>query len=1144
MTVTTLLAELLRRGVHLRVAQDQVSIRAPQGALTATHRSLLTQHKASICALLRERLGESVALSPLSHGQKALWFLYQLAPQSAAYNIMHAVRLCPTVDLQALHRALQGLMARHPCLRTTYITIDGEPAQRVHESLLMHLEVIEATAWSWQDLHAHMDREADRPFDLERGPVLRVTLYTRADQEPLLLLSVHHIVFDFISLTLFLNELCGLYAVETGQTEVSLPPLIRQYADYVRWQADLLASPKGEQLWAYWQKQLAGELPALHLPTDRPRLAVQTYEGVSHTLALSESLSQKLKELARAEGVTLYTLLLAAFQVLLHRYTAQEDILVGSPLAGRSRAEFAGIIGYFVNPVVLRADLSGNPPFKTFLRQVRHTVLAALEHGDYPFALVVERLQPARTPDRSPLFQVAFVLDKPPTLPGGSETPRLANEEGVAHGLVLGTITGGQRGADFDLDLRILEDERAFSTTWRYNTDLFDSATIARMAEHFLVLLEGIVTHPDRQLSELPLLTETERYQLLTEWNATQADYPQEMCMHQLFEAQAEQTPEATAVVFEAASLTYRELDQRANQLAHHLQTLGVGPDVLVGICMERSLEMVIGLLGILKAGGAYVPLDPEYPKERLAFMITDAAVSVLVTQDRLVAHLPTHAAQVVCLQSTWEELAHYPVVSAGRAVTSTHLAYVLYTSGSTGQPKGVQIPHRALVNFLQTMRQQPGCTAHDTLLAVTTLSFDIAALEIFLPLIVGGRLVVASREVATDGVQLSTYLAHTGATVMQATPATWQLLLAAGWQGSKALTVLCGGEALPPALAAQLLERSATVWNLYGPTEATIWATAFQVDARQGTIPIGRPIANTQIYLLDAHLHPVPLGVLGELHIGGVCLARGYLHRPELTTSKFIPHPFSDEPGARLYKTGDLARYLPDGTLEYLGRMDQQIKLHGFRIELGEIESILQQHAAVRESVVVMREDCPGEKRLVAYVVPHQTLAPSVSAWRDFLKEKLPAYMLPTAFIMLDALPLLPNGKVNRQGLPAPDRSRPELEHSAVLPRNAIEEVIAGLSASVLGLDQVGIYDDFFELGGHSLLATQLTSRIQDAFHIDIPLRRFFEAPTVAGLAALLLHSPEQRVRVERRAQLLLKVAQLSDDQVQSMLNENSRTL
>jgi amino acid adenylation domain-containing protein len=675
-----------------------------------------------------------------------------------------------------------------------------------------------------------------------------------------------------------------------------------------------------------------------------------------------------------------------------------------------------------------------------------------------------------------------------------------------------------------ELTLVIQEDGR--ECLWVYDVEVFEQESITQMQHQFTAFLQGIASDPQQPISDLPLLNEAERSRLLVEWNATRAAYPDHSCLHHLFEAQVERTPGAVAVVFEDEQLTYQELNGRANQLAHLLQLHGVRPEVLVGLCVERSVAMILGLLGILKAGGAYVPLDPTYPTERIAFMLEDARVQVLVTQQHLLSRLPAQEINVVCLDTAEATLARQNEASPHCEVSSGNLAYVIYTSGSTGRPKGVQITHRAVVNFLLSMREQPGLAAHDTLLAITTLSFDIAALELFLPLLVGAKLIVASRDTAADGAALAGTLSRARVTVMQATPITWRLLLAAGWQGKPDMKILCGGEALPLDLAQQLLPRAASLWNLYGPTETTIWSTCCQIEPANEVISIGRPIANTQVYLLDPQLQPVPIGVPGELYIGGDGLARGYLNRPELTAERFIQHPFNDEAGARLYRTGDLARYRPDGTIEHLGRLDYQVKLRGFRIELGEIETVLARHPAVHQAVVVAREDVPGDKHLAAYVVARQGQTASVGDLQGLVMRQLPAYMVPSAFVLLDAFPLTPNGKVDRRALPVPQRARPVIRKAPVAPRTQLEKLVTGIWSQILGVEYIGIHDDFIALGGDSLMAMQVIARLRKVLQVQVPLARFFEAGTVAELARVI-----EQVKAggaQRRTQVPLPVPDL----------------
>ena len=844
--------------------------------------------------------------APLSFEQEQLWFLAQLIPDSAVYNESLAIGFKGSLDVTAFEQGLNEFINRHQIWRTSFPTLDGQPVQVIHPASNLKLLLVDLRNLPEAERESKALRLAAedimRPFDLAHGPLLRAMLVRLGDEDYRLFMALHHIIFDAVSIyQVFLPELHALYGSFSSGKPSSLPPLPIQYADYAVWQREVLQGELLAEHLAYWKQHLQGAPVGLDLPTDRPRLPVLTLQGATYNLTLPRALVAALKELSRQEGVTLYMTLVAAFQTLLHRYSGQDDLVIGTVSAGRTQAETEALIGLFENPLVLRTDLSGNPTFRELLGRVREVILEAQKHQALSFESLVKELQPERQLGQNPLFQVMLTLVPTllPSLPSGWNLVQMEVETGTSM---------------FDLTLELEDRPEGLLGRFEYRTELFDEATIACMAGHWQTLLEGVVADPAQRIAVLPLLTEKERHQLLVDWNATHAEYPKDQCIHQLFEAQVERTPEAVAVVFEDQQLTYHELNVRANQLAHHLQDLGVGPDVLVGLCVERSLDMVVGLLGILKAGGAYVPLDPAFPSERLAFMLEDAQTPVLVTQQRLTIQLPKYEAKVVCLDTDQAVLAQQSGTNVLPTATSAHQAYVIYTSGSTGRPKGVQIIHRAVVNFLWSMVEQPGLSAEDTLLAITTLSFDIAALELFLPLMVGARVIVASRDVVVDGTALMETLARTRATVMQATPVTWRSLLAAGWQGNRHLKILCGGEALPQELAQQLLPKAASLWNLYGPTETTIWSSICQIEPDEEAISIGRPIANTQIYLLDQHLQPVPVGVPGELYIGGDGLARGYLNRPELTTERFIPHPFSDESDARLYKTGDLARYLPDG--------------------------------------------------------------------------------------------------------------------------------------------------------------------------------------------------------------------------------------
>ncbi len=1046
---------------------------------------------------------------PLSHNQKALWFLSRLAPTSAAYNLLYAAVLRSRLNLPALRGSLQTLLQRHPILTATYTVLEGEPVQSFHPDQRVDLEEIDASSWSREELQEQLYAEGNRPIDLEHGPLLRLKLFRRSEQEHILSLTIHHIAVDFWALDLLVEELLTLYLADS--TGMALPSLPERppFSEFVRWQNEMLAGPEGERLWAYWQRRLSGDLPLLNLPTDRPRPPVQTYRGASHRFTLDESLARRLRALARAANVTLYTVLLAAFQLLLARYSNQEDVLVGTPALGRNRAELEQVIGYLANPVVLRTSFSGNPTFRELLGRVQETVVGALEHQDFPFPLIVERLQPRRDPAYSPIFQTLFIWDKLRARDqqehflagGGSSQPG-------SQGLMLEPVVFGQQGAPFDLTLTIFEAPDTLSADFRYNIDLFDAATLSRMESHFQTLLTGIVSDPDQPVQALPLLTEAERHQIMVEWNATQSDYPEHACIHQLFEAQAQRTPEAPAIIFEEEQLSYRELNRRANHLARTLQASGVGPDVLVGVCMERSIEMVVALLAILKAGGAYVPLEPAYPAERLAYMVQDAHISILLTQTAVKARLSLSGVQTICLDKHWN-----PSDEEGEPLSLArpdNLIYVIYTSGSTGTPKGVPNTHRGVCNRLFWMQQTYRLTAEDRVLQKTPFSFDVSAWEFFWPLMTGACLVVARPGGHQDPAYLASLIARQQITTLHFVPSMLQAFLMEPnlEQCTSLKNVFCSGEALSFDLQQRFFSRfSCRLHNLYGPTEAAIDVTYWecQRESQQPVVPIGRPIANTQIYILNSSMQPVPVGVAGELYIGGVGVARGYLNRPELTAEKFIPDPFSAEPGRKLFKTGDLARYRRDGAIEFLGRIDHQVKIRGFRIELGEIEAVLLQHPAIEQAVVVAREDTPGNKRLIAYLVSaQQETTPSTESLRGYLKDRLPDYMIPSLFLFLEALPLSANGKVDRKALPEPSHARPELEKVYVAPRSETEEQLARIWAEVLGLDRVGINDNFFDLGGASIQCIEVVSKSSQA-GLPVTLDALFEHQTIAELAFAL---------------------------------------
>ncbi|MEA5465540.1 non-ribosomal peptide synthetase/type I polyketide synthase [Leptothoe sp. PORK10 BA2] len=1061
---------------------------------------------------------------PLSYGQQSLWFLYQGDRSSNAYNVSIPTRIKSPVDVVCLKQAFQGLIDRHPSLRTTFTTqADGSPVQVVHPNLGLCFNQIDATGWSEEQLNQHVADTHRTPFALEQGPIFRVTLYTYAQQDHILLLTLHHIVYDVGSHEPLLKDAEQLYLAAKAGTTAPLVPLAKQYSDYVAWQTQTLAGPEGEKLWNYWQENLSGNLPTLDLLTDRPRPLRRSHNGNAHNFELTAAQTEGIKQLAQAEGTTPYAVLMTVFQTLLHRYTGQSDILVGSPMGGRSQAEFEQVVGYFLNPVAIRGKLTDTCSFKEFLGQISTTVMGATEHQDYPYTLLVERLQPNRDPSRTPIFQVFFNYLEHSAIEtlGASLLVNDAPTQAQWANLELESVSLKQQLGQFDLTLEMIETQGDLVGVLKYSTDLFNADTIERMAGHIQALLDSIITNPDQSVQELPMLTPAERQRLLKDWNNTATDYPADQCIHQLVEIQAAQNPEAVALIFDGEELTYGDLNKRSNQLAHHLQSMGVEPDGLVGFCVERSLDMVVGLLGILKAGGCYVPIDPAYPNDRIAYMVEASNLSILLTQQQFEEKLAAPTVQMVSIDTDWETIARQRDDNPTSGVGPDNLAYIIYTSGSTGKPKGVQICHRSAVNFLVSMGQQPGLTPQDTLLAVTTISFDIAVLELYLPLITGARVVLASRQIATNAAQLSSLLAETQTTIMQATPATWQMLLAAGWQDGDGLKMLCGGEPMPRDMAGQLIAMGGEIWNMYGPTETTVWSAACQVKTIDQPIPVAGPIANTQLYILPpgttgektaaegCAIDPLPIGIPGEVHIGGDGLARGYLNRPDLTSERFIHDPFSDQPGARLYKTGDLARYRSDGTLEFLGRIDNQVKVRGFRIELGEIETALEQLPQVHKGLAIVREDNPGDKRIAAYLILNDGVTLKPAELRQGLRKTLPDYMMPSIFVGIDAFPLTPNGKIDRRALPKPDQTNVGGDEAYVAPQNNLQRQIVSIWKEILNVDQVGIHDNFFDLGGHSILVgrlhSQLMSDLEDITDSDISVVDLFTYPTINSLIQYL---------------------------------------
>lgn len=1066
--------------------------------------------------------------SGLSRGQEAMWLIYQIAPENIAYNIFITAKIYSYLEIAVVNSVWQKIIEKHQILRTTYTNHEGKPVQQVNQQEDFIVEVTDAREWSEEQLREKIYAIADTPFNLEKDSVLRVNLFTRSDEEHILLLTMHHIASDMWSYDLLLREFQSLYPEEVEQVSQQQTETApdswnenKTYANFVQWQSEMLSGSRGEKLWQYWQQQLAGELPILHLLPDKPRPPVKTYQGASYIAKLDEQLTEKLGHLALTSNTSLYQILLTAFYVQLYRYTNQTDILIGSPMRGRTAKEFKEIVGYFSNLTVLRISVQENATFTELLAQVGKIVRQAQKHQDYPFSLLADKLQPQRDTSRSPLCQVSFAWQAQTWCEAKNNS--LHWQKSV---LPMEPYLLGQRGGHLDLSLMVREAKGEIEPCWQYNTDLFEAVTIERMAKHFVRLLNSIVLNPQQPISQLSMLTEVEQQQLLFEWNNSQTDYPLDKCIHQLFEEQVERTPDNVAVVFEDQQLNYRELNARANQLAHYLQNLGVGPDVLVGICVERSLEMMVGLLGILKAGGGYVPLEPAYPQERLDFMLGESQAQVLLTQSSLAArftHLP-----VVYLDSDWQKIAEFEEENPENTTTAKNLIYTIFTSGSTGKAKGVAIEHRQLLNYLNGIQEKCLSKPGGQFALVSTFAADLGNTVIFPSLINGGCLHLLSEARTTDSNAFLEYCQQHPFDYLKIVPSHLAALLSAAqletrlpWQ-----KLILGGETTTWNLVEKVIIHApqCKIFNHYGPTEATVGVLTFAVDSQSisqhqrdsstQNVPLGRPLGNTQIYLLDQNLQPVPIGVQGELYIGGASLARGYLNHPELTSEKFIPHPFHQTTESRLYKTGDLARYLPDGNIEYLGRIDNQVKIRGFRIELGEIEAVLSQHNYVETTCVTAREDSPGIKRLVAYIVPPKNVTPSTSELRQFLKARLPDYMIPSAFVTLDALPLTPNGKLDHRALPEPNL-RGEIELNFVAPRNLEEEILAKIWSQVLRVELVGIYDNFFELGGDSILTIQIITRARKA-GLELTPKQLFTHQNIAELATVVTRVTQSQTEPE----------------------------
>ena len=1050
--------------------------------------------------------GEQVRSAPLSTTQQRLWLLDRLDPENPAYNIPMALRLSGPVDRGALDRAMEEMVARHETLRTKIEMRDDEPRQIISAATPQELPLVDLTemdpARREAEVAARAEAEARRPFRLSEGPLFRTLLLRLATTEHVLVIVMHHVITDDWSTGVLFRELATLYQAFAAGRPSPLPGLPIQYADYAAWQRQYLQGETLDRLLDYWRRRLEG-LSTLELPTDRPRPPQVTHAGAVFRSVLPAALADRLKEVGRREGATLYMTLLAAFQVLLHRYSGQDDFAVGSPIAGRVRKDTEGLVGFLANTLVMRADLTGNPTFRETLHRVRQTALEAYQHQEMPFEGLVEALNPPRDPSRHPLFQVLFTLQNAPW-----PKVRLAD-------LTISHVPLDNQTAKVDLWMSMRETETGLQTEVEYNVALFEAATIERMMGHLETLLESIAADADRPIGLLPILTDHERRQILLEWNGTRTDSPKDRCIHEVVEEQAERTPEAVALVFGDQRLTYGELNSRANQLAHYLRRLGVGPDDLVAVYMDRSLELVVALLGILKAGGAYLPMDLAYPPDRLAFMLQDSNAKILITQEGVCDQLSPNAAEMICLDRDWQHIGGENVINPSGATTPDNLAYVIYTSGSTGRPKGVLITHANVARLFRETEAWFHFGPSDIWTLFHSYAFDFSVWELWGGLLYGGRVVIVPYWTSRSPELFYELLGREQVTVLNQTPSAFSQLIAAEQQAGKndqlALRlVIFGGEALNLQAIKPWFDvhgdRHPQLVNMYGITETTVHVTYYPLSCadleRPACSPIGRPIPDLRVYVRDLYGNLSPIGMSGELCVGGRGVARGYLNRPDLSDERFVPDPYVDQPEARLYKAGDLARWLPDGNLEYLGRLDHQVKIRGFRIELGEIESCLRRHPAIQDVVVVAREDSPGDKRLVAYLVAKDEELPAVAELRSYLTQDLPEYMVPSAFTTLKALPLTPNGKVDRRALPVPDSGRPAMGQEFVAPRDETEIRLAEIWQEILHVDRVGIHDNFFALGGHSLLAAQVASRIARQLHAELPLREMFEAATIAELA------------------------------------------
>ncbi|HLJ49454.1 MAG TPA: amino acid adenylation domain-containing protein [Bryobacteraceae bacterium] len=1037
-----------------------------------------------------EQNTDEILALPASSAQQRFWVLDQLKPGDPSLNVAVRFGLTGPLNTELFGRALNEIVQRHEILRASFGMIDGQVMQLVAPSMTIPVPIYDLRHDpSLADRHAA--EEAKQPFSLAQAPLLRASLVRLADDEHVLLITIHHIISDGWSIGVITDELGEIYEALVKGSESPLPELPIQYADFTLWQHENQKDGIWSEAEAYWKQQLA-DLPQFEVMPDWPRSSVPVCPGNILSRLLPMPLTDSLRSLSQKHEATLFMTMLGALTALLHRYTGESDIVVGSQVVGRNSVDVEPLIGPFINTLVLRTDTSGDPVFTELVERVRKTVSEALAHEDLPLERVAEILRVSRSTDRNLMFQVNFIYQRDFVHPWEHA------------GLRMRPIPSKSPGAMYDLNIFLVERAEGWRVSCEYNTSLYQAETVVQLLEHYERLLALVAGDPLRRISEYGLLNESEERRIVDGWNTTQAEYSRELCVHELVEARAARTPRATAVTFRGRNVSYDELNCRANQFARHLRGQGFQTGDLAGIHLDRSIEMLVAALAVLKAGGAYVPLDPSFPAERLAFMAEDAGLRVLICDGggwQPPRRLPTCTTVSVRTKGIERESA----ANLELAVSPDQLAYVIYTSGSTGKPKGVEIHHRAVVNLLEAVVESPGISASDSLLAITTLSFDIAGLELFAPLLAGGRVILASREEASDGLKLRNLVRESGATILQATPATWRMLIDSGWHNTPRLKMLCGGEPLSRELADALLERGGELWNMYGPTETTIWSSWCKVASDGAPISIGRPIANTQFYVLDSKLRPVPVSVPGELFIGGDGVGKGYHNRAELTAEKFVANPFA---GGRMYRTGDRARFRADGSVEMLGRMDTQVKIRGFRIELGEVEAALAGCPAVRNGAVVVRDDASGQKALAGYFIPvgDETAETVCTAVRQYLRQRLPDYMVPTFLVSMAELPLTPNGKLDRKALPDPETSKQQNGNGTA--HDSLEAMLIGVWEAVLGIQPVRRTDNFFEIGGHSVMAARMFARLEKIIGKTLPLATLFQAPTVAQLASVLRDS------------------------------------